>query len=153
MDNYKFRVYDANIGNMLQVQKLDIENEVAIVNTKSYSEEIKEVYSLDNVDLMRYTGYTTSEREDIYEGDIVNIHVFTVRYSGSLGSYEVEKEFKNVVIEEEYGCLGFFSRENESWVNFSDLEMYYEVHKESFKLIGNIYTNREIIKGDDFRDY
>lgn len=99
--------------------------------------------------LMQWTGL-----KNIYEGDIVKVHQFL--FDGN----EIEKEWiGEVVYIIEHNCCGFglkvisgdFALHHTGYKSFEDLppialSSIYGLHEESFKVIGNIYENPELLE-------
>lgn len=91
----------------------------------------------------QFTGIKDKNEIEIYEGDIVKLHLFTQELGAGLGVEEGEREMIGVI---EYQDLGLSFKEAED-----DEEWFYLVyspgmiHEESFEVIGNIYENPELL--------
>jgi len=92
----------------------------------------------------QYTGLKDKNGVEIYEGDIVNFHIFTQELGINYGVSEGEKEFKGYICFEELGLAFKQSEEDEEW--FYLVYSPGMIHEESFEVIGNIYSNPELLK-------
>ena len=94
-------------------------------------------------EIMQHTGLKDKNEKEIYEGDIVNVHIFTPELGENMGVREGEKEF---IAQIEFGPAGVFLKgknNNDS----GPIWAYCGMHEESFCIIGNIYENPELING------
>lgn len=119
----------------------------------SYDEiAFDEVPAIDFI-LMQSTGLFDKNGREIFEGDVVELHRFTKNYHKNGGLYEGEETLVGTVI---YGYtvddIKYFGKVYPpSWLfknryrelDFSDFS---GIHEESFKVIGNIYQNPELIE-------
>ncbi|WP_185269212.1 YopX family protein [Chryseobacterium indologenes] len=94
--------------------------------------------------LEQYTGLKDANGVEIYEGDIVNFHIFTQELGLNMGVQEGEKEFKGFICFEELGLAFKQSEEDEEW--FYLVYSPGMIHEESFEVIGNIYSNPDLLK-------
>ena len=111
------------------------------------------VYGLNQVTLMQSTGLFDVNGKEIFEGDVVELHHFTENYSTG-GFYEGEESLVGVVryghTDDEIKCFGkvypprWFFENRYRELDFSDLS---GLHEESFKVIGDIYRNPELVEG------
>ncbi|WP_137906087.1 YopX family protein [Chryseobacterium sp. 2VB] len=92
----------------------------------------------------QYTGLKDKNGVEIYEGDIVNFHIFTQELGVNYGVSEGEKEFKGYICFEELGLAFKQSEEDEEW--FYLVYSPGMIHEESFEVIGNIHSNPELLK-------
>ena len=103
--------------------------------------------------LMQSTGLFDVNGKEIFEGDVVELHHFTENYSTG-GFYEGEESLVGVVryghTDDEIKCFGkvypprWFFENRYRELDFSDLS---GLHEESFKVIGDIYRNPELVEG------
>lgn len=92
----------------------------------------------------QYTGLKDKNGVEIYDGDIVNFHIFTQELGINYGVSEGEKEFKGYICFEELGLAFKQSEEDEEW--FYLVYSPGMIHEESFEVIGNIHSNPELLK-------
>lgn len=113
----------------------------------------------NSIVVMKFAGFTDRHDKDIYEGDIVKFHYFYMGQGSNMGATECEAEVtgviewstfgwavKNISGKHWEGYTGYGAGEGES--NILDLYAMNEgsVHEESFKVIGNIHENPELLK-------
>ncbi len=112
---------------------------VGEASTNSTNDHLRFLQSHDMV-LMQYTGLKDKNGREIYEGDIVNVHIFVQELGENFGVVEGEREF---VAEVEFGVTGISVKNK----NFSDNPVFYDqFHEESLEVTGNIYENPELLK-------
>jgi uncharacterized phage protein (TIGR01671 family) len=111
------------------------------IETGQFRSKYGDVYK--NVDVLQFTGLKDKNGKDIYEGDILNIHVFTQELGEGLGVYEGEKEFKGVI---KFETLGLYleNKEDED-SNFYLVYSPGNIHEESFEILGNIHENPDLL--------
>ncbi|EJT5924501.1 YopX family protein [Clostridium perfringens] len=101
-------------------------------DTEDYYGNFKEANgTLDN--LMQYTGLKDKNGKEIYEGDILSIKI----YSGD----KVIVEGKTVV-EFKDGCFGVIWGHDKAFLSLNSF------FKAKFEVIGNIYENPELLRGE-----
>lgn len=101
-------------------------------DTEDYYGNFKEANgTLDN--LMQYTGLKDKNGKEIYEGDILSIKI----YSGD----KVIVEGKTVV-EFKDGCFGVIWGHDKAFLSLNSF------FKTKFEVIGNIYENPELLRGE-----
>ena len=103
---------------------------------------------------MQSTGLFDKNGKEIFEGDVVELHHFTENYSETGGFYEGEESLVGVVrygyTDDEIKYFGkvypprWFIENRYRELVFSDLS---GLHEESFKVIGNVYQNKELTEG------
>jgi uncharacterized phage protein (TIGR01671 family) len=94
--------------------------------------------------LMQYTGLKDKNGKEIYEGDILKVHIFTQELGESLGVREGEKEFKAEICYQEMGLWLQGNTEDEcGYILWFD-----GMHEESFEMIGNIYENYSLLENE-----
>lgn len=86
-----------------------------------YGDNHRDRFSLDDIELMQFTGLLDKNGKEIYEGDIVRVWV---------GEHEVREK----VVE--------WEKEELSW----SIGGYHGFDYDIFEVIGNIYENPELIK-------
>ena len=104
--------------------------------------------------LMQSTGLFDTNGVEIFEGDVVELHHFTENYSTTGGFYEWEETLVGVVrygyTDDEIKYFGkvypprWFLENRYRKLDFSDLS---GLHEESFKVVGNIYQNPDLVEG------
>ena len=123
-------------------------------------EELSELFIALNTDdsifsePMQSTGLLDEKGNDVFEGDVVELHHFTENYSTTGGFYEGEESLVGVVrygyTDDEIKYFGkiypprWFLENRYRKLDFSDLS---GLHGESFKVIGDIYRNPELVEG------
>ena len=103
--------------------------------------------------LMQSTGLFDENGKEIFEGDVVELHHFTENYSTTGGVYEGEESLVGIVrygyTDDEIKYFGkvypptWFLENRYGQLDFSALG---GLHEESFKVIGNIYQNPELVE-------
>ena len=123
VDLLRFRAWDKEFKEMVQVDALDFEEQL-IKATYKNGNVVKE--DLKNYILMQSTGLTDKNGKEIFEGDVVKMakNVYSeptyyevVRHRG--GAYRLDSK--------QYGC--------ELWLRHTDCE-----------IAGNIYENPELLE-------
>lgn len=144
---------------MVLAESIDFKNGFVYYSYHDYTVEgddhvYGDTISFEDCVLMQSTGLLDKKGNDVFEGDVVELHHFTENYSTSGGFYEGEESLVGVVrygyTDDEIKCFGkvypprwlFENRYRE--LDFSDLS---GLHEESFKVIGNIYQNKELVEG------
>ena len=147
----KFRFYSKRmnkIGIVISLKPLRNRVYVEWDDTLSGTENID-----DNGILMQSTGLLDKKGNDVFEGDVVELHHFTENYSTTGGFYEGEESLVGVVrygyTDDEIKYFGkvypprWFFENRYRVLDFSDLS---GLHEESFKIIGDIYQNPELVE-------
>ena len=92
------------------------------------------VHNLNNIKILQFTGLKDKNYKDIYEGDILRykfpydrriIHISAVSYLETQSSFGIVDLYRN------------------------SIPLYDITCKEYAEIIGNIYENKELLKGDD----
>lgn len=124
----KFRVWDVENKEMLEVQKLDFEPTFYGGRIAIRPDQYSDYFDPEDMILMQYTGLHDKNGKEIYEGDIVEIIRPCILERG-------EVKFIN-------GCFAIKSKDT--------LLMLYQCEINNFKLkaIGNIYDNPELLGGE-----
>ena len=125
MREYKFRAWDNENNQMLDVQELNFEDcfyggEMQIKTTM-----YNDYFDYREMPLMQYTGLHDKNGKEIYEGDIVEITKPCV--------------FDRGVIVFINGCFGVKTKGNLLLLYYCGIEEY------KTKVIGNIYDNKELL--------
>ena len=101
----------------------------------------KESFFIKPETATQFTGLKDKNGKEIWEGDILKVHIFTQELGESLGVREGEKEF---VAEIWYQELGLWLQGNNEedggymlWFN--------GMHEESIEVIGNIFENPALL--------
>ena len=130
MRDIKFRAFDTENKEMLEVQELDYEdspNGQPMVRTTMYND----YFDTEEMILMQYTGLKDKNGTEIYEGDIVKVkncqyHIGKVIFDEEYVEYEIEVN-KDIIFPISV-CYG----------DASELDI---------EVIGNIYDNPELLGG------
>ena len=137
MRDIKFRCWDTENKEMLEVQELDYEdsyNGQPMIRTTMYSD----YFDTEDMILMQYVGLKDKNGKEIYEGDIVKVKL----YKG-----EEEKYFVGKV--EYFGSSFIVDADNDSDYHVYDLDGFgidYRYNLEDCEVIGNIYDNPELLE-------
>ena len=96
------------------------------------------IFHKNDYELMCYVGLKDKNEKEIYENDVVRVHLFTQELGRNMGVREGEREFIAVIKFNCYGvCLENLSDKESSGPLFA----YDGFHEESLEVIGNIYEN------------
>ena len=135
MRDIKFRAWDKIKKQMSDVRVIDWLNKMVDLPYPDIEREWDINSNENEVVLMQYTGLKDNNEKEIYEGDIVKAYF----------------EYKD------RGFLKGDCREDVQVVNFSDLKFLYGKKDElksvfdcsdTIEVIGNIYENPELMKGE-----
>lgn len=139
----KFRAWDKNTNDMVDVKTIDLEKDGSIgciVDYNGINLDVSECV------LMQSTGFKDDNGVEIFEGDVANIHWFYMDYDPeTLGAIENEATAEKVVITKEFGNLGFWWNSGDDWVDLATLALTVQLHEESFELLGNVHENLELL--------
>ena len=122
-------------------------------------DELSELFMALNTDDSLYSDPMQStclldvNGKEVFEGDVVELHHFTENYSTTGGFYEGEESLVGVVrygyTDDEIKYFGkvypprWFFENRYRKLDFSDLS---GLHEESFKVIGDVYQNPELVE-------
>ncbi|MDH5085859.1 YopX family protein [Clostridium perfringens] len=137
----KFRVWDKTSDSMLyqdDFERVELDTKNKMVTLIAEEESDKSHYVLDYEDgieaeILQYTGLKDKNGKEIYEGDILSIKI----YSGD----KVIVEGKTVV-EFKDGCFGVIWGHDKAFLSLNSF------FKAKFEVIGNIYENPELLRGE-----
>lgn len=126
MREIKFRAWDTNNKEMLDVQELDYQdsyNGQPMVRTAMYND----YFDTEDMILMQYTGLKDKNGKEIYEGDIIQ--------------YE---DIRRGIVEYSEKYAQFILKETGSIAD--ECEALGEFNIKVFEILGNIYDNLEILE-------
>lgn len=123
----KFRVWDVENKEMLEVQELDFEPTFYGGRIAIRPDQYNDYFDTEDMILMQYTGLKDKNGKEIWENDIVEITRECIYDKGII-------VFKN-------GCFFIKSKENLLALYNCELNNY------KVKVIGNIYDNPELLGG------
>lgn len=136
INDFKFRGYDTEYEKMTYFDDEDyLLSYGQILRSKiewnyDYDEEIIGYEDVNNkIILMQYTGLKDKNGKEIYEGDIIRIKNSLIEIEGEVIFDTIDLSFE--VYDKENDCK----------------EMLWYTNEE-FEVIGNIYDNPEILKGE-----
>ena len=142
----KFRVWDKKKSEMIGVSALSIIEVMFMPDNIDYND----FFNYDNQfysDLMQYTGLKDRDGIEIYEGDILTTECTEIIYTKKPnvhGLYAKTKTIKTTgkvkCVWKSYGFKFEHMRKTKQGINIS-----------SFKVIGNIYENPELLETRDER--
>ena len=122
----KFRVWDIENKEMLNVQELDFEPTFYGGRIAIRPDQYSDYFDTEDMILMQYTGFNDRCGKEIYENDIVYV-------SG---------EDENAIIEWDEETARFIIH-FDGWI--ADFDNYYG---KELEVIGNIYNNPELLGGE-----
>ena len=140
MKEIKFRAWDKKEQKMLIVTNLDWLKEASTGKTKESSEGYfgdnhRRKFSLDDCELMQYTGLKDKNGKEIYEGDILSLNYF---------EGDVVKVWIEYLDTLPYCCTIIKYSEGD-WTTLGRV-MKRDGEQFTCKIIGNIYENPELLK-------
>ena len=130
MREIKFRIFDKQEEEFLNEEDYAI-NFVGTIFKACLDEEVFEVLDADRYIVTQYTGLKDKNDVEIYEGDIVKFIP-----SGEYGLVTTFGKSQNLGIEWENSRTSFFT------------PMFYLGCETELEIIGNIYENPELLKGE-----
>ena len=122
----KFRVWDIENKEMLNVQELDFEPTFYGGRIAIRPDQYSDYFDIEDMILMQYTGFNDRCGKEIYENDIVYV-------SG---------EDENAIIEWDEETARFIIH-FDGWI--ADFDNYYG---KELEVMGNIYNNPELLGGE-----
>ncbi len=136
----KFRAWDKTSNRMFyqeDFERVELDTKNKLVSLV-ISETIGSKYVLDYEDgieaeIMQYISLKDKNRKEIYEGDILSIKIY--------GGDKVIVEGKTVV-EFKDGCFGVIWGHDKAFLSLNSF------FKAKFEVIGNIYENPELLRGE-----
>ena len=153
MQEIKFRAWYTKEQAMLTVTYLDWMREASTGKTTERSEGFfgdnhRRKFSLDEVDIMQYTGLKDKNGKKIYRGDIVETFLY---YSDGITVYRQNKgivtygQFTTTGDGQGYGndtVIGYYIKPLEDRIN-DNISI---ANWDSIEVIGNIYQHPELLK-------
>ncbi len=134
MREIKFRAWDKFTNEMVFAKTIDFGTNGAECIVDS-DEIIGEVGS--EWDLEQYTGLHDKNGKEIYEGDIVKLHVVILSPDDKVGFIEYRPEFGY--------CINFGK-------SIARQEYWAANDKHTIEVIGNIHENKELLDGRNDKD-
>lgn len=131
----KFRVWDVENKEMLNVQELDFEPTFYGGRIAIRPDQYSDYFDTEDMILMQYTGFNDRCGKEIYEGDIVRCKKYI---GGNFVDYCIEKGF----VEFKDGEFGLYRKQG----YYQSLKKFLEYDYE-LEVIGNIYDNPESLGG------
>jgi uncharacterized phage protein (TIGR01671 family) len=89
----------------------------------------------------QFTGLYDKDGREIYDRDLLRVHIFTKRLGENLGIVEGEKEFTCEICNQEHGLWLQGKTEQQSGY----LAWFDGLHEESFSVIGNIHEHPKLL--------
>ena len=118
MRDIKFRLFDKEIRKIEEVESINFNLGFAY-----YTDSKKEKQRAENKYIMQYTGFKDKNGVEIYEGDIIKMNSKGINFIGYI----------------EYNNGRYIVRRR------SMLDGFYDLHIQNLELIGNIYSNPELL--------
>lgn len=144
----KFRAWDKKYKMIMTVNEIDFEKNTVWLEADNGDHENRHTLTRDfnDVVLMQSTGFKDNSDTEVFEGDVINVHWFYADFDPvELGAFENEVYAERVVVAKEFGNLGFWWKEADTWVDLATLAMSARLDEESFEILGNIYENPELL--------
>ena len=132
MREIKFRAWDKVDGIWCNYKIYDGTVYLMDINTGVWYERY------EDFDLMQYIGLKDINNVEIYEGDIVKLYKEKGNFKDA-GVVKFDKSRASFVLETQDDDYGYFS------YNIS----YYNYNKVYYKVIGNIYENKELLEQEN----
>lgn len=126
----KFRVWDVENKEMLEVQELDFESTFYGGRIAIRPDQYNDYFNTEDMILMQYTGLHDKNGKEIYEGDIVGIDYLSYIVTGVV-TYST-KDAMYILTN-----TNSIADENEPLGDYKNLEV-----------IGNTYDNPELLGGE-----
>ncbi|CAK1242977.1 hypothetical protein R54839_PPFHFPJH_00980 [Fructobacillus fructosus] len=130
MREIKFRAWDKKTSRIYQVNHIDNlsnSNEICV-----WTNEIEGGYHFNQSSLEQYTGLHDKNGREIYDGDIVKLHVVILSPDDKVGVIEYRPEFGY--------CINFRK-------SIARQEYWAGNDKHTIEVIGNIHENPELMEG------
>ena len=137
MREIKFRAWNKNTYEMVEVMTIDFEKEEVcwIYDDYAHWEQSREWVGFEDIELMQFTGEKDKNGIEIYEGDIVNI----TQYLGGHPYVEI----KYVVKRSKYNNNLVADSVSGDWRK-AEVSMSFR-SSDDYEVIGNIYENPELM--------
>lgn len=134
MRNIKFRAWDRFAKEMVFAKTIDFGTNGAecIVDSDGINGDVGGEW-----DLEQYTGLHDKNGKEIYEGDIVKLHVVILSPDDKVGFIEYRPEFGY--------CINFGK-------SIARQEYWAANDKHTIEVIGNIHENKELLDGRNDKD-
>lgn len=129
----KFRIWDIENKEMLEVQELDFEPTFYGGRIAIRPDQYNDYFDTEDMILMQYTGLKDKNGKEIYEGDIVLYQDWEMAYEGGGNDSFINKGIVEYC--EDNCCFNVTERQT---VDLADV-LYKD--NEDLEVIGNIYDN------------
>lgn len=137
MNNLSFKAYIKSIEMIGEVVNLDLVNEVALINVlgnKGFTEE----YNFDEIILMQHSGLEDLDGVKIYDGDILEFKYEDNPITRSAVRWYGDRDYPAFDLDYHYLQDHYF--EGNALSEITSTGMHY------YKVIGNIYTDKELLE-------
>lgn len=134
----KFRAWHKELKKMYPVLSME---QINTKHMRTYSSQ-GDIFSINEIELMQWTGLQDKESRDIYEGDIINNPINTVH--GAHNQYGIIRFGEHETSDDYYasGAYGFYIE----YLNNVFRSTVDSLPMKDIILLGNIYQNPELME-------
>ena len=132
MREIKFRAWDKSSKVIREVSNINWFDELVYLDEKTSGEGVRR--SLDDVDLMQFTGLLDKNGIEIYEGDILRC------------SRDYWDKTRNLVVEWHTDCWSLLNTDDPVGSEVMNHNSSFNVPEYEREVIGNIYENPELLE-------